>query len=203
MCRMTSVRMMRARTSATPSCSTSSARPPHRAQLVARPDRRPDAAVHQRRDEPVQGRLPGPGAARLHAGDDVAEVHARQRQAQRSRQRRAVAPAPHVLRDAGQLLVRRLLQGRRHPLRLDGADRGVGPAQGPAARLDLRRRRHDRRATTRRSPSGRASCGDERASTSSAPPTTSGRWARPARAAAAPRSSTTAAAWTTCPPTIS
>ena len=38
------------------------------------------------------------------------KVHARQRQAQRPRQRRAVAPPPHVLRDARQLLVRRLLQ---------------------------------------------------------------------------------------------
>ena len=33
-------------------------RPPHRAQLAARAARRPDAALHQRRDEPVQGRVP-------------------------------------------------------------------------------------------------------------------------------------------------
>ena len=52
----------------------------------------------------------GPGEAPLHAGGDLAEVHARQRQAQRSRQRRPVAPASHVLRDAGQLFLRRLLQ---------------------------------------------------------------------------------------------
>ena len=30
-------------------------------------------------------------------------------------------PPPHVLRDAGQLLVRRLLQGRGHPVRLGAA----------------------------------------------------------------------------------
>ena len=75
--------------------------------------RRPDAALHQRRDEPVQGRVPRPREARLHARRDVAEVHARQRQAQRPRQRRALAAASHVLRDARQLLVRRLLQARR------------------------------------------------------------------------------------------
>ena len=91
---------------------------PHRLELVARARRRPDAAVHQRRDEPVQGRLPRQGEARLRARDDVAEVHARQRQAQRPRQRRAVAAPPHVLRDARQLLLRRLLQGRRHRVRL-------------------------------------------------------------------------------------
>ena len=44
---------------------------------------------------------------------DVAEVRARRRQAQRSRQRRLHRPASHFLRDAGQLLVRRLFQGRR------------------------------------------------------------------------------------------
>ena len=39
--------------------------PPHRAQLVARAARRPDAAVHERGDEPVQGRVPRPRAPRL------------------------------------------------------------------------------------------------------------------------------------------
>ena len=59
---------------------------------------------------------------------DGAEVHARQRQAQRPRQRRAVAPASHVLRDAGQFLVRRLLQGTTRSVRVDAADRGVEAA---------------------------------------------------------------------------
>ena len=49
----------------------------------------PDAALHQRRHEPVQGRVSRPREARLHARGVGAEVHARQRQAQRSRQRRA------------------------------------------------------------------------------------------------------------------
>ncbi len=48
-------------------------RPPHRAQLAARARRRSDAAVHERRDEPVQGRLPRPGEARVHARHDLAE----------------------------------------------------------------------------------------------------------------------------------
>ena len=59
--------------------------PHHRAELVARPRRRSDAALHQRRHEPVQGRVPRAREARLHARDDVAEVHAGQRQAQRPR----------------------------------------------------------------------------------------------------------------------
>ena len=58
----------------------------------------------------------------------VAEVHARQRQAQRPRQRRAVAAPSHVLRDARQLLVRRLLQEGSDPVRLDAADRGLEAA---------------------------------------------------------------------------
>ena len=49
-------------------------RPPHRAQLAARAARRSDAALHQRRDEPVQGPVPRPREARLHARHDVAEV---------------------------------------------------------------------------------------------------------------------------------
>ena len=68
------------------------------------------------------------------------EVHARQRQAQRPRQRRPVAPAPHVLRDARQLLVRRLLQAGRDPVRLGAADRGVEAAARPALRHRVRRR---------------------------------------------------------------
>ncbi len=46
-------------------------RPPRRPELVARPGRRPDAAVHERRDEPVQGHVPRPREARLHARDDA------------------------------------------------------------------------------------------------------------------------------------
>ena len=51
--------------------------------------------------------------ARLHARDDRAEVRARRRQAQRPRERRLHRAPPHLLRDARQLHLRRLLQGRR------------------------------------------------------------------------------------------
>jgi alanyl-tRNA synthetase len=51
----------------------------------------PTLAVHQRRHEPVQGPVPGPGAKGLPPRGDLAEVHAGQRQAQRPRQRRPVA----------------------------------------------------------------------------------------------------------------
>ncbi len=98
--------------------------------------------------------VPRQGDARLHAGDDRAEVHARQRQAQRPRQRRAVVPASHVLRDARQLLVRRLLQARRDSVRVDAADRGVEAAAGPAVRHRLPGRSAASRATTRRTTSG-------------------------------------------------
>ena len=133
-------------------------RPHHRAELVARARRRSDAALHQRRDEPVQGRVPRPREARLHARDDLAEVHARQRQAQRPRQRRPVAAPSHVLRDARQLLVRRLLQDGGDPVRLGAADDGLEAAGRPAAIRPSSRARPASRATTRRTRSGRSSC---------------------------------------------
>ncbi len=48
----------------------------------------------------------------------LAEVRARRRQAQRSRERRLHRTPPHVLRDAWQLQLRRLLQAGRDPFRL-------------------------------------------------------------------------------------
>ncbi len=54
--------------------------------------------------------------------DDLAEMRARRRQAQRSRQCRLYRPAPHLLRDARQFLLRRLLQGAGHRARVDPGD---------------------------------------------------------------------------------
>ena len=88
-------------------------RPRGRAVVAARAAERPDPDVHQRRHGAVQERLHRPGDAPLHARRHVAEVRARRRQAQRPRQRRLHRAPPHVLRDARQLLVRRLLQGAR------------------------------------------------------------------------------------------
>ena len=50
--------------------------------------------------------------------DDLPEVRPGGRQAQRSRAGGPHQAAPHLLRDAGQLLLRRLFQARRDPLRL-------------------------------------------------------------------------------------
>ena len=140
-------------------------RPPHRPELPTCSARRRHVAVHQRGHEPVQGRLPRPGTARVLARDDLAEVHAGQRQAQRSRQRRAFPAAPHVLRDARQLLVRRLLQARRHRAGLGAADHRVGDRERQAVCHDLQgRRRHPPRRRGVRAVAGlRAGRPDRRA----------------------------------------
>ena len=85
--------------------------------------------VHQLGDDAVRPLLPGRGDGPLrpsprHLG---AEVRARRRQAQRPRRHRSVAAAPLLLRDAGQLQLRRLLQGRGHPLGVGVRHRGAGP----------------------------------------------------------------------------
>ena len=67
-----------------------------------------------------------------HARGDRAEMRARRRQAQRPRQCRLHRAPPHLLRDARQFLVRRLLQGPRHRARLEPGHQGIRPAEGPA-----------------------------------------------------------------------
>ena len=56
------------------------------ASSLARAGQRPDAAVHECRHGPVQGRVPGHGQAQLYACGELAELCARRRQAQRSRE---------------------------------------------------------------------------------------------------------------------
>ena len=102
--------------------------------------------------------VPRPREARLHPRHHLAEVHAGQRQAQRPRQRRPVAAPSHLLRDARQLLVRRLLQARGDSVRVGAADEGVEPAGGPAVSRPSSRATPAFRATTRRTRSGRGSC---------------------------------------------
>ena len=76
--------------------------------------------------------LPGSARAGSPPYRRLPEVHPRQRQAQRPGRRRP-SPYHHTLvRDAGQLVVRRLLQEGSHRLGLGAADRGVGSAQGTA-----------------------------------------------------------------------
>ena len=64
----------------------------------------------------------GAGDPALRPGRDLAEVRARRRQAQRPGECRLHRPASHLLRDAGQLLLRRLLQGSGHRAGLDPGD---------------------------------------------------------------------------------
>ncbi len=109
--------------------------------VVPRAGQRSDAAVRQFRDGPVQGRVRRRRQACLQAGNDRATLRARRRQAQRSRQRRVHGAAPHVLRDAGQLQLRRLLQARRDPLLVGAPHEGVRPGAGKAVDDGLHRRR--------------------------------------------------------------
>ena len=109
--------------------------------VVARAGQRSDAAVRQLRNGPVQGRVPRRRQAPLPARDDGAALRARRRQAQRSRQRRLHGAPPHVLRDAGQLQLRRLLQARCDPVFVGAADEGVRAARREALDDRLHRRR--------------------------------------------------------------
>ena len=100
--------------------------------------------------------------ARVHAGHDLPEVPAHRRH----RQRRPDRLPPHVLRDAGQLQLRRLLQARGDPLGLGVSDRqevaraSTRPADASPSTS----------TTTRRPASG--------TTRSSSPPTASRGWAR-------------------------
>ena len=114
------------------------------------------------------------------------------------RERRARRPAPHVLRDARQLLGRRLLQGAGGRVRARALDqRGYGFGLDFEQHLvhRLRRRRgarpRPRRGGDRRA-GGRSACPTS-ASFSSAARTTSGSPGRPARAGPARSSTSTAA----------
>jgi hypothetical protein len=136
----------------------------------------------------------GVESARI-ARHDVAEMRARRRQAQRPRQRRLHRAPPHVLRDARQLLVRRLLQARRDQLRLGAADQGVFGCRrtssgSPSITTTTRPTTSGRRSWACR-PSASSASATTRARATRR--TTSGRWATPARAARARKSSTTTA----------
>ena len=132
----------------------------------------------------------GPREARLRAGRDGPEVRAGRREAQRPRQRRLHRAPPHLLRDARQLLLRRLLQGRGHRLRL-GARHGRG-RDGGTAWIPSGSGPPSTPTTTRRRGSGSGTC-PRPGSCASARRRTSGRWGRPAPAARARSSTTTGA----------
>ncbi len=73
-------------------------------------------------------------------------MRARRRQAQRPRQCRLHRAPSHLLRDARQLLVRRLLQGSRDRARLEPGHEGIRPAEGQADGHRLYRRRRGLRS---------------------------------------------------------
>ena len=115
-------------------------------ELQPRARGRQHPAVRQLRHGPVQGRADRRGEAQLHARRQLPALPAGRRQAQRLRGGRAVDAPPHVLRDARQLELRRLLQARGDPL-------GLGlPDEGPRhpRRAPRRDRVHDRRLRARR-----------------------------------------------------
>ena len=102
---------------------------PHRgAQQPAGAGQRPHAHVHQQRHGAVQGRVPRHRQAPLRARGQRAGLPARRRQAQRPGKRGLHRAPPHLLRDAGQLELWRLLQERKHSVGLGAADQGLWPA---------------------------------------------------------------------------
>ncbi len=118
----------------------------------------------------------------------LAEMRARRRQAQRPRQCRLHRAPPHLLRDARQLLVRRLFQGTRHRAGLEPDHQGIcAPGREAAGhRLYRRRRRLQAVEEDRRAARQARSCASPAA-------TISGPWATPARAGRVRKSSTTMA----------
>ena len=103
----------------------------------------------------------------VRARDHVAALRARRRQAQRPRERRLHGAPSHVLRDARQLQLRRLLQARRDPLRVGAADQGTTGCRRTSCG------RPSTSTTTRRSTSGRRRSAS-RPSAASASATTKG-----------------------------
>ena len=89
---------------------------------VADPGRaRPLGAVHGRGDASAEAVLPGRRATAASARDDLPEDVSHRRH----RDHRHDHAAPHVLRDARQLLVRRLLQARGRAVRVGAVARGL------------------------------------------------------------------------------
>ena len=104
-------------------------RPRDRAVVAAGAAQRPDPDVHQCRHGAVQERLHRRREAALSARHHLAEMRPRRRQAQRPRQCRLHRAPSHLLRDARQFLVRRLLQGARDRARLEPDHQGIRAAR--------------------------------------------------------------------------
>ena len=115
----------------------------------------------------------------------LAEVRPRRRQAQRSRERRLHAPPSHVLRNARQLFLRRLLQSGSDRLRLGTAHQRIRPRTRTSFTSLSFAKMTKPKSSGRRSPAFRRT-----ASSGSTKKTTSGRWATRAPAARARRFTT-------------
>ena len=138
--------------------------------------RRPDGAVHGRGHGAVQAVLHRRGDAAVQAGGLGAEVRPRRRQAQRPRRHRPHEPPLLVLRDARQLQLRRLLQGRGDPVGVGVLHRGARARRRPALGHRPRQRRRGRAR------SGATRSASPPSGSSASARTTSGGWATPARA---------------------
>src|SRR5918996_929382 len=123
----------------------------HRGAFFLADPERPLAAADHGRDGPVQAVLPRPAGAAVPAGGQRPEVVPDHRH----RERRADDPAHDVLRDAGELLLRRLLQGRRYRPGLGARHRAVRARPRAAVGHGLRGGRRSREAVAR-VPPGRA-----------------------------------------------
>ena len=101
--------------------------------VVPRARRGPHAALHQRRDEPVQGRLPRAREARYVRAPPRRRSACASAASTTTSRTSGHGPPPHVLRDARQLLVRRLLQDGRDRLRVGARDdQGYGLRPDPS-----------------------------------------------------------------------
>ncbi len=116
-----------------------------RAQRVAAAGR-PQPAVRQRRHGALQALPARPADAAVPPGDQRAEVPAHPRH----RGGRQDQPARHVLPDERQLLLRRLLQGRRHRARLGARHPAAGRRRLRLRRVGAVRQRAGRRRGGRR-----------------------------------------------------
>ena len=176
--------------SARPSCRSSRSGGTPRPVLVADPAARVGAPAHERRHEPVHPVLPRAGRAAVPARRHRPEVLPHQRHRERGPRR----AAPHVLRDARQLLVRRLLQGRVDRVGARAGHRGLRRRARPAVGHRLRRRRRGGRGLgRRRRASPRTGSSAAARSTPRASPRTTGTRTPPGPPGPAARSSSTAA----------
>ncbi len=116
------------------------------------PDASQRAHVHQLGDDAVRPLLPGRGGGAVQPppGGVGAALRAGRWQAQRPRRHRSVAAAPQLLRDDGQLQLRRLLQARGDRLGVGVRDRGARARRRPPVGHRPRERRRGRGPVGRR-----------------------------------------------------